>query len=125
MDIQALVTLWNVTQEHPGTSGARAAAGVLLGLYNGNRFPMDLTDLRLLDGKNLNAALMVIAHDAGRCQQEVHQWLNQISGRKDFGPRFEFLAWDYRFKGRVKSKADLTACAPSQIVLQVPDRPAP
>jgi hypothetical protein len=124
MDLQALVTLWNVTQEHPGTSGAGAAAGVLLGLYNGKRFPMDLTDLRLLDGKNLNAALVVIAHDARSCQQEVHQWLNQISGRRDFGPRFELLAWYYRFKGRVKSKAVLTACEPSQIVLPVPERPA-
>jgi hypothetical protein len=117
MDIKALVTLWNLTQEHPGTSGARAALGVLLGLYNGSRFPMDLTDLRLLDGKNLHAAISVIAHDAGSCQREVHEWLNHVSGRRDFGARFEFMAWDYRRKGRVKKKEYLTEFSPPQILL--------
>lgn len=117
MDIQALVTLWNLTQEHPGTSGARAAIGVLLGLYNGSRFPMDLTDLRLLDGKNLHAAISVIMHDADGCQREVHEWLNQVSGRRDFGPRLEFLAWDYRLKGRVKKKEYLSPFSPAEILL--------
>lgn len=104
MNTNALIQLWNVTQEHPGTSGARAATGVLLGLYNGTRFPCDLTDLRLLDGQNLSAAIAVIADDARHCQMEVHEWLNRITGRYDFGPRFEHLAHEYTIfkRGRCK-----------------------
>lgn len=117
MHLPSLVALWNLTQEHPGTGGARAAIAVLLGLYNGSRFPMDLTELRRLDGKNLQAAITVMLHDAGNCQREVHEWLNQVSGRRDFGARFEFLAWDYRVKGRVKKKEDLTPFSPMQLVL--------
>ena len=104
MNTTALIELWNLTQLHPGTSGARAAAGVLLGLYNGSRFPFDLTDLRVLDGPHLAAALAVISSDALRCQMEVHQWLNHLTGRRDFGQRFEHLAHEYQgFKrGRCK-----------------------
>ncbi|WP_431509781.1 DUF7673 family protein [Variovorax sp. DAIF25] len=102
MKTDALIRLWNITQIHQGTSGARAAVGVLLGLYNGSRFPFDLTDLRLLDDENLRAALDVITSDASRCQMEVHEWLNRLTGRHDFGSRFERLAYDYRKKGRCK-----------------------
>jgi hypothetical protein len=105
MDQRALITLWNVTQMHIGTSGAKACAGVLLGLYNGQRFPMDLTDLRLLDEPLLQAAVDVIHSDATRCQREVHEWLNQLTGRRDFGQRFEHLAHEYACfkKGRSKT----------------------
>lgn len=102
MNIQALVTVWNITQLHVGTSGARAAAGVLLGLYNGTRFPFDMTDLRLLGSKELEAALAVITCDATRCQMEVHSWLDRITGRHDFGMRFEHLAHEWRRKGKCK-----------------------
>jgi len=104
MNTNALIQLWNVTQEHPGTSGARAATGVLLALYNGTRFPCDLTDLRLLDSQHLSAAIAVITNDAHRCQMEVHEWLNRITGRSDFGERFEHLAHDYTIfkRGRCK-----------------------
>ena len=37
-------------------SGAKVAASLLLGFYNGTRFPFDLTDLRLLDAGILNDA---------------------------------------------------------------------
>lgn len=92
MDQRALITLWNATQMHLGTSGAKACAGVLLGLYNGQRFPMDLTDLRLLDEHLLQAAVDVIHSDATRCQ-------------RDFGQRFEHLAHEYACfkKGRSKT----------------------
>jgi hypothetical protein len=106
MNTNALIQLWNVTQEHSGTSGARAATGVLLALYNGARFPCDLTDLRLLDGQNLSAAIAVITNDAHRCQMEIHEWLNRITGRNDFGARFEHLAHEYTIfkRGRCKVK---------------------
>ena len=42
------------------TSGSRAAAQVLLSLYNGNEWHMDLTDLGVLDLRNLQHALIVI-----------------------------------------------------------------
>lgn len=120
MDIQALIQLWNLTQQS-GTSGARAASGVLLSLYNGERFPMDLTDLRVLDGSNLRAALAVITADAARCEREVHQWLNQITGRTDFGWRFEHLAHDWKCfrRGRCK-KAELPALSPAYLVIKLP-----
>lgn len=116
MNKNALIHLWNLTQEHPGTSGARTAAGVLLSLYNGRRFQVSLTDLRTLDPDNLQAAIEVIRHDAHHCQREVHQWLNSYTGRTDFGERFEQLAWQYNeFKrGRCK-KEYLEKLEPAQL----------
>lgn len=109
MNTQALIQLWNITQEHPGTSGARAAAGVLLGLYNGSRFPFDLTELRVLDTPICQAALTVIHGDAERCQREVHEWLNVLSGRRDFGQRFEHLAHEYKAFKRGRCKREFLA----------------
>lgn len=122
MNTRALITLWNVTQEHIGTSGARAAAGVLLGLYNGTRFPFDLTELRCLDGGLTQTALAVIEADATRCQMEVHQWLNRLSGRDDFGQRFEQLAHEYTCFKRGRCKKDyLVDLEPSRITLRFRD----
>lgn len=122
MDLHALCTLWNTTQRHSGTSGARACAGVLLGLYNGRRFPMDLTDLRLLDDDLRVAAIAVINSDAERCQYEVHEWLNRLSGRRDFGARFEHLAHEYRFKGRCKRDALPIEPFPYDVLVEPPTR---
>lgn len=105
MNTDALIRLWNVTQQHDAyTSGARIAARLLLGLYNGARFPFDLTDLRGLDTNLCRDALAVISEDAMRCQREVHSWLNVITNRTDFGPRFENLAWKFRVKGRCPAR---------------------
>lgn len=106
MNIKSLIRLWNHTQQHVGTSGARVCAAVLLGLYNGVRFPMDLTDLRLLDGKLLAAALDVIGADSRHCVQEVHVWLNYLSRHSDFGDRFEVLAWEYDCFKRGRARKD-------------------
>lgn len=84
-------------------SGARVAASLLLGLYNGTRFPFELTDLRLLDEGNLNDALTLMRFDS-RPQMEVHEWLNQLYGRHDFGARFEHLAHLWRKKGKCKKE---------------------
>lgn len=123
MNTSALIQLWNVTQLHPGTSGARAAAGVLLGLYNGARFPFDLTDLRVLDGPHLAAALAVISSDALRCQMEVHQWLNHLTGRRDFGQRFEHLAHEYQCFKRGRCKREwLEPLEPGHLRIATPAR---
>ena len=122
MNTQALIRLWNLTQEHQGTSGARAAAGVLLGLYNGTRFPFALTDLRALDERNLGAAMVVIGSDAAGCQMEVHAWLNTLSGRHDFGERFEHLAHQYPCFKRGRCKRDhLSDVQPERLRLALPD----
>lgn len=88
------------TQSH---GGARVAARLLLGLYNGNRFPFDLTDLRLLDEANLKRALALLEFDA-HPSMEVHEWLNSLHGRRDFGQRFEHMAHAWRIKGRCKKE---------------------
>lgn len=82
---------------------ARVAARLLLGLYNGGRFPFDLTDLRLLDESNLERAMVLLRMDA-RCSMEVHEWLNLLYGRRDFGARFEHMAHAWRVKGRCKKE---------------------
>lgn len=105
MDTTALIKLWNVTQRHPGTSGARTCAGLLLSLYNGERFPFDLTLLRGLDLDLLDAAIRVIDADSHRCEYEVHDWLNRLTRHSDFGPRFEHLAHQYKLRGRCKRDA--------------------
>lgn len=84
-------------------SGARVAARLLLGLYNGGRFPFDLTDLRRLDEQNLSRAMVLLRMDA-RCSMEVHECLNLLYGRHDFGARFEHMAHAWRVKGRGKKE---------------------
>ena len=106
MNTRALISLWNITQDHIGTSGARICAGILLGLYNGSRFPLDLTELRGLDSELRDAAFEVIRADASHCQMELHQWLNKITGRNDFGQRFEHLAHEYTCFKRGRCKRD-------------------
>lgn len=125
MNKNALIQLWNLTQLHPGTSGARAAAGVLLSLYNGSRFQLDLTELRLLDGSNLTAAMAVISDDARHCQQEIHQWLNLYTGRNDFGERFEHLAWEYSAYKRGRCKREyLSPVEPARVAFRLDESAA-
>lgn len=127
MNIASLISLWNHTQQHPGTSGARACAGVLLGLYNGDRFPFDLTELRLLDKHLRVAALDVITADATRCNYEVHEWLNHTCSACDFGDRFELLAWEYKVFKRgvcqVAARKELEQTVrPARRVLKMPEQ---
>lgn len=105
--LAALVRVWKQAQEFH--SGAKVCATLLLGLYNGRRFPFDLTELRRLDGNNLNDCLTVLRMDA-RPTAEVHELLNSLYGVSDMGARFEHLAYDWRMKGAVK-KADLPPLA--------------
>ncbi|MDR6152164.1 hypothetical protein QF021_000253 [Acidovorax delafieldii] len=86
------------TQDH---SAARVAACMLLGLYNGHRFPFDLTELRRFDAGNLKRALALLEFDA-RPRMEVHEWLNRLYGCTDFGPRFEHMAHRWNLKGKCK-----------------------
>lgn len=68
----ALRRLLPVAQGDTGQSGV--VARFLLGLYNGRRFPFDLTDLRRLDAGLHDDCLAVLKMDATPLQ-EVHEYL--------------------------------------------------
>ena len=72
-----------------GSSGQSAkVARFLLGLYNGQRFPFDLTNLRGLDYAIMEQCLAVLRMDAN-AYQEVHLYF------ENGGRIFEQLAEDY------------------------------
>ena len=50
----------------------RYIARFLLGLYNGMRFPFDLTDLRAIDAELFDDCMAVLNMDARLTRQEVH-----------------------------------------------------
>lgn len=85
----ALRRLLPIAQRDTGQS-ARVAR-VLLGLYNGHRFPLDLTSLRSLDYEILDDVLAVLRMDAN-ARQEVHCYFEHG------GLVFEKLADDWGFE---------------------------
>jgi hypothetical protein len=60
--------------EHPGTGQARRLVRFLAGVYNGNDFPFDLTDLRSLDTELANACIDYLNYDR-LAKAEVHTHL--------------------------------------------------
>lgn len=100
-NIAALLRMWEMAQHDHG--GANVAAKLLLGLYNGARFPFDLTELRRLDEAAFEDAMLVIRLDSP-CLKEVHEILNDHFGVRNFGNRFEHLAHAWRLKGRCKKE---------------------
>lgn len=64
----------------------RYIARFLLGLYNGSRFPFDLTDLRAIDTELFDDCMAVLNMDARITRQEVHTYF------EDGGAKFEQLA---------------------------------
>lgn len=101
--LDALAKLWQLAQGDSG--GEKVAAKLLLGLYNGRRFPFDLTDLRVLDEVNLERALLVLEMDA-RPRREVHELLGMVfrHPKGHFGDEFEWRAYDLGLKGRAKKQ---------------------
>ncbi len=95
--LAALVALWEMAQRDHG--GARVAGKFLLGLYNGGRFPFDLTDLRLLDEVRFHQCLEVLRMDFTPWM-EVHALLGTFCGLQDPGYQFEALAHRLGLKGR-------------------------
>jgi len=76
-----------------GDSGqSRYIAAFLLGLYNGPRFPFDLTELRCLDSALQDDCLTVLKMDARACLKEVHCYFN------NGGERFENMAKRWSLK---------------------------
>jgi hypothetical protein len=72
---EAAIRLWNITK---GDSGqCRYVVRFLLGIYNGSRFPFDLTSFRALDTPIVLDCLDVLTADA-RPEKEIHNWLAQL-----------------------------------------------
>lgn len=115
--LASLVALWNVAQGDTGQSGV--CARLLLGLYNGARFPFDLTDLRRLDTALLRAAFDVVAQDATRAVPEVHEVLNRAYARRDCGHRLEHLAHAWGLRGRC-ARANLPGEGAAPLLLAPP-----
>ncbi|QZA80217.1 DUF7673 family protein [Deefgea piscis] len=82
----ALIRLMAVAERDTGQS--RVIAKFLLGCYNGNRFPFDLTDFRVLDHALFNDCMLVLSMDS-YCTQEIHCYF------ENGGQRFEKLADDW------------------------------
>ena len=92
LEIEGFEALQRLYAEAVGDEQEKGSvcARLLLGLYNGSRFPFDLTDLRLLPPELFEDAMQVILMDARLTRQEVHQYFSQGS------KKFEDLVSDYR-----------------------------
>lgn len=94
--LDALTRLLPIAQ---GSSGqCRYVAAFLLGLYNGDRFPFDLTNFRCLDRKIFKDCMAVLAMDY-QPAQEVHCYFEHG------GEIWEQLAKDWGIPDRVISVA--------------------
>lgn len=74
--LDAVRWVFGIAKRDLNTSGGRVCARLLMGLYNGQRFPFDLTDLRLLDERCFRAAMVVLEMDARKTWTEVHEVLD-------------------------------------------------
>jgi hypothetical protein len=86
-----------------GDSGqCRYIARFLLGLYNGTRFPFDLSNFRAIDRELFDDCMLVMNMDAS-AMQSVHEYI------EDGGRKFEELAVDWNvldvYKLREAAKA--------------------
>ncbi len=98
----ALQRLYDQADGH-NNSGALVIQRFLLGLYNGHRFPFDLTDLRRLDRGNFEACLQVLEMD-WMPQREVHSQLAIVMAKPEVFMSLVFERWGYDqgLKGRCK-----------------------
>lgn len=101
-ELDALSKVFEMAVRHNDTGGGSTLAKLLLGLYNGRRFPFDLTDLRRLDPGNFSAAMQVISMDVTHFRAEVHVVIAEIwnATEGEIGNVFENWAYDYGLPGR-------------------------
>ena len=78
--LTALKVIESAINDHPTTGGARRLAGFLAGVYNGQDYPFNLTELRGLDTRLANACLDYLNYDR-LGQQEMHKHL--ANGERD------------------------------------------
>lgn len=104
-EIAAIRLLYETVKKMPDTGGGIRCARLLLGLYNGTRFPFDLTDLRSLDSGLYAAAMKVLDMDARRTWCEVHVLLEAIYGDGRYvGAELEQWAYNLRLPKRCKKE---------------------
>jgi hypothetical protein len=70
----ALQTIVKAIETNPGTGQTGRLVRFLAGVYNGNEFPFDLTDLRVLDTELANACIDYLNYDR-LAKAEVHTHL--------------------------------------------------
>jgi hypothetical protein len=106
--VQALGRLFKFAT-HNSTGGSKVVAEVLASLYNGTRFKVDLTDLRLLDD-GLHADVLAVLYLDKVPKQEVHQYF------ANGGKRFEAMFRDYGLIDyvRLKNTGDGSLPPPAQ-----------
>lgn len=99
----ALRRLFAVAQGQSGQ--CRVIAAFLLGCYNGQRFPFDLSDFRVIDTDLFDDCMAVLAMDANP-QREVHTYF------ENGGEAFEQLARDWNITDVMQLKEALKAARP-------------
>lgn len=101
----AVLVLYRCVMEHGDTGGGTRCAKLLLGLYNGPRFPFDLTDLRALDDRLYVSAMEVLDMDARKTWCEIHVLLDAMLGEgSNAGALFENWAYNLKLRGRCKKE---------------------
>jgi hypothetical protein len=81
----ALQVIETAIRSHPTTGGARRLVRFLAGVYNGQDYPFDLTELRALDTELANACLDYLNYDRlgvkevhrhlANGDRDLHRWL--------------------------------------------------
>ncbi|SOY77487.1 hypothetical protein CBM2589_U10004 [Cupriavidus taiwanensis] len=89
--IPALRRLFDIANGHSGQ--CRRVAAFLLSLYNGQRFPFDMTDFRAVDQAIFEDMMLVLRMDK-HLKQEVHNYFD------NGGKAFEKLADDWNLHAR-------------------------
>jgi hypothetical protein len=97
--IRALQRLFKIANGHSGQCGR--VARFLLGLYNGYRFPFDLTLLRGVDDATFEDCVRVLRMDAMLVGREVHEYL--AAGGAEFEKLVE--TWRMQDVGLLRHKA--------------------
>lgn len=100
---KAVLEIYSAAVRHGDTGGGSRCRLLLLGLYNGPRFPFDLTDLRSLDASLYQAAMVVLDMDARRTWCEIHVLVDALLGEgARTGALFENWAFEMRLPKRCK-----------------------
>ncbi|MEO7208179.1 MAG: hypothetical protein ABI145_15685 [Steroidobacteraceae bacterium] len=83
--MSALSLIEDAINDHPSTGGARRLVRFLAGVYNGQDYPFDLTELRGLDTNLANACMDYLNYDRLGIQEvqkhltngdsDLHRWL--------------------------------------------------
>lgn len=85
--MQALQSIEESINAHPTTGQSRRLVRFLAGLYNGQDYPFDLTELRGLDTRLANACLDYLNYDRlakkevhehlANAERDLHRWLEE------------------------------------------------